>query len=57
MDLVALAPKWDLSDIAIKIAIYHHSVDITQYKSLFHYGEPPFLAYLGLPLPEGGIKS
>ena len=50
-------PKWDLSDIAIRIAIYHHWVDITQFKSLFHYGKSPFLAYLGLPLPEGGIKS
>ena len=49
--------EWELSDIAIKIAIYHYCRDITQYKSLFHYGEPPFLAYLGLPLPEGGIKS
>ena len=49
-------PKWDLSDIAIKIAIDHHWGDITQYKSLFHYGEPPFLAYLGCTLPEGGIK-
>ena len=46
-----------LGDITTKIAIYHHCGDITQYKSLFHYGEPSFLAYLGLPLPEGGIKS
>ena len=31
--------------------------DITLHKSLLHYGEPSFLAKLGLPLQEGGIKS
>ena len=68
MDLVAVAPKsphrqkfmftrWPCGPNFSHFAIYHHWVDITQYKSLFHYGKSPFLAYLGLPLPEGGIKS
>ena len=35
-------PKWDLSDIAIRITIDHHYGDITQYKSLLQYGEPHF---------------